>query len=417
MKRLIPLILLLASLAHAATPADLAAQIKSQCDAYNASASPQVKPFSIPFADGTSVPVPVSVAPPPITPPLPLPTTAPVLPPGVKVIRVGPGEAFGSVDVVNLAGASNTVYLLVTKSSKLTKSQRINQPGVWIIGADQSVTLDADAAHWKQAQFTFGPKATGGGVRNFTIIGHDGGEFVDVEDTERITLADIIQKRHPVHHGGITPILCRSSKHLLLSNIKTEGVARYGFYLGGIENIAPTILDSEWGPCVLLEDRKLSGQSKDGSTLNGGGPSEHGGRAYNVTDMTMARCKFFNQNNSDGKQAFKLMSGDGARITDCSFFGSTRFGRDINDPPTYTLRNVVISRCVFGDWIRIDPGAKVVIDTATIKAHGSGNAINVMGDGHLVLTGPITAEYPGGKLSNASNKVDASAAQVKFNGN
>src|SRR5262245_28878436 len=104
--------------------------------------------------------------------------------------------------------------------------------------------------------------------------------------------------------------------------------------------------------------------------------SEHCFRAYGIRALVVDNCGFSNPNNRHGKQAMKLMDGDGASITKCLFDGSTRFGRDPNDPVTNSLKNVNISGCDFAEWVRGDPGAKFSISDSKVDAHSSGNTFD-----------------------------------------
>ncbi len=349
--------------------------------------------------------------------------TAPVTPPTpTNVVMVGPSYAHKSLD--DVTWAAKTFYWLERGATiKLKERQTINVPQVVIMsepGTSAPAILDCDAK-WKENQLSFTAKATECAVRDVTIQGHDGATLLAITLAPLFTIENVIQRQHPIHKGGVGIVNCNTSQALSIRSCTTERTARYGVYLGdsgksGNKNFKMS--DCEYGPCAVTEDPKSSGLTDYIKThpgdLHGGGFSEHNFRAYSAIGMQVDRCKFHNPNNKDGKQAVKIMSGDGVSFSDCLFDGSTRFGRDKNDQDqTAKLRNVILDRCTFAEWVRIDPGAGVTISNSTATAHSSGVVFNMAG-GALFITA-VAATYQGGKLTNDTKALKV-GNNVTFNG-
>jgi hypothetical protein len=296
------------------------------------------------------------------------PATKPTLPDwtaGKKIVGVS-----GNFDGFDYNASSNTIYVLPA-GARFTagKSRTINKPGVHIIGEGltPTATIDVTATKWKQQLFTFTDTAKDCGVHNLIISGHDGAEFIKLEGTPGFTLEYVKQVVNSVHRGGITPLAANGSKNLLIRHIDTESVGRYGLYIGDGSkrgNLGGALEDCQLGPIKMLESEKSSGADKDTSTLNGGAKYEHPFRIYGGVNWKISRCTFTNPHTL--KNAAKLMSGDGYAVTDCTFDGVSRFGRDVNDPPNYKLLNCSLTRCTFTDLVRIDPGADVTITDSTL---------------------------------------------------
>jgi hypothetical protein len=325
--------------------------------------------------------------------------------------------ALHRLNQVDLNKSADTAYVIEPGALiKTSKPQVISKTGVWIIGGGGGSSIDADVK-WKHAHYTFTDKAVSCGVANVTLMGHDGGEVVTLRNARAFHFLDINQAQHPAHHGGVTPITTDGSDGLVIKNLSTQRVARYSIYLGDASKHGNKNFVFEnlmLGPCEIVENKQSSGMV-DGN-LQGGGPSEHCIRIYGASHCSIRIGKANNAGNKDGKQAIKVMSGDDVLIEDFKFDGSSRFGRDDNDPATYRLTNVVIRRCEFNEWVRIDPGASVVMENSVVSARTSGNVFDMHQDGKLKIKNVVSAYAGNGRFSFHPEKIDTKAGGNTFNG-
>lgn len=297
---------------------------------------------------------------------VPPPVVTPADPPNTTRIK--------SLDDVDLNAKANWTYILegVVVGSK---KQTINKPGIVIKGADDKSALDVNVK-WLEDLITVDQSATGFGVQNLRVCGHDGATAFQIQGTSGVIIDHVSQFAHPVHKGGVTPVEFDGSANAIVQNFKTERTARYSCYAGDAShrgNKAFTLQDFDFGPCKVVEDEKLSGlydiKRKKNQPLHGGGYSEHCYRVYGANGVTIRRGKMSNPKNADGKQAMKVMSGKDVTIEDVAFDGSTRFGRDALDADQKsTLKNVTVARCTFTEWTRIDPGTEIKFEDSTLHS-------------------------------------------------
>lgn len=323
---------------------------------YNTTTPAKVSAVVVRYIDGVDV-----------TLDIPVPTTAPATQPA-SVTVIGKDRDAKSLDDVDLNSKPNWTYR-VEGVTVARKTQWIKRPGVIIEGADNNAAIDV-GLHWKESLLVFSDTARDCTVRRLIITGHDGTEFVNLQGTVDFSMLDVNEFIHPSHKGGITPLAMDGSKGLTVRRVVTDGVGRYGIWGGNGSkrgNVDVLLEDCKLGPCALREAEKSSGADKDTNSLNGGAKYEHPARFYGVQNFTANRCQFINPNNA--KNSFKLMNGAGATLTDCTFDGISRWGRDVNDPSDYTLQGVTITRGQFKSMIRIDPGANVTASNSTLTKY------------------------------------------------
>lgn len=179
-----------------------------------------------------------------------------------------------------------------------------------------------------------------------------------------------------------------------LFSCETEFTTVYSFYCGGSE----TSLNNK----NILLDHCVWGKT-----------DSHCMRTYGVSKMEIRDCKMYNPKSASGRQCIKVMNGEDITIKRTTFDGTTRFGRDINDPPTYKLKNVLLEEIDFKDWTRTDSD-NVTYDNVSVTADNSGFCFHLFGK---TVLKDVRATYvgPNGKLaSNTQNIV--SKSNVTFNG-
>jgi hypothetical protein len=315
---------------------------------------------------------PVVATPPVVVPPVVVPV------PPANVTRISK-----TTDNIDLNAKPNWTYILEGPVTA-TKKQFIKKDGISIQCADANAYLDC-GAKWLDFQFQITGK--GCSVRNLRVCGHDGAVAFALVNTAGFTLENVQQFVHPIHKGGVTTLSADDSIDLIVRKLTTERTGKYSIYLGDsstqFDHVNGLIEDFALGPCLVVEDEKSSGlwdvKHRPNPPQHGGGWSEHCLRIYGAKGFMIRRGKMSNPKNVDGKQAFKLMSGDGVTIEDVVFEGSTRFGNDINDPKTNKLKNVNVTRCTFNEWVRLDTGADVAFKDSTMP-----QLIDKGGKSHLV---------------------------------
>jgi hypothetical protein len=399
--------------AHAGSPAtrpaiasrgDIAQSMQALLDAGN-DAGLELKAIQTTYVDGTVQ----AVTPVVIMPPSTQPTTKPALPAG-KLVFVGPSRAIKSLDDVNFNASPKTTYLLDRDARiRLNKKQAINVPGVVIQtvpGEGEQATLDCFAAGWKQQQYSYSASAADCGFKDVAVVGHDGGDVAAIYNAPRFIL-DHVNQRESIYRGGVGLFITFGCQGVNVTDSSTVRTGRYSGYSSSTTvNADVHFIRCKFGPSKLVE-------VKDDHT-NMSKISEHCFRGYTLQNLVIDSCTFDNSTNVDGKQAMKLMSGNGAKIINSTFLGSTRFGRDVNDPPGNTLKNVTIGGCAFTDWFRVDPGANVTIVDSNLSSHGSGSVFDLHGDARISVKN-IVASYPGGKFTNSPTSV-TNLGGCSFNG-
>ncbi len=319
-------------------------------------------------------------------------------PPQPPVIKIGAGQSITTLDNVDLNAKPNTVYVLYG-TVVCKKKQTIGVTGVTIRGVDSTAMLDADGAGWKENLYSFTGGASKCGFASLRVCGHDGGELCAPNGPADFFLIDVHQESHPVHKGGAGLVNGRNLDRFVADSCTSQKQARYAIYLADVRTA--TLKKLNFGPCACVDPTKMS---------------EHPIRIYGAVGLLMSDCQLSNTPNKDGKQALKLMSGDGATIINCTFTGSTRFGRDVNDPSTNMLKNVVVKSCHFTDWVKIDPGVSdMLIDSSNVTASHSGFVFSVASGSGLKIRDTKTAYTdPSGKFS--SGNVDTSLGGNTFQG-
>lgn len=300
---------------------------------------------------------------------LPDPIVVPPIDPP-NVTRIGSTHPVQSIDSTDLDAHANWIYL-IDSDIAASKPQRINKSGITIMGDTPNRKIDC-GVKWEEALITFTAKSIGSAVRSLTVIGHDGGELVNLQGAASFQLTDVHQDVHPQHHGGVSLLTARNSIKFLADGCTSVRTARYSIYLGGDNSDSDIVRNCNFGPTAITEDENSSGlaafKKAHPDKLHGATWNEHPLRVYNFKNLVVENNVFNNPHAPGGKNSVKLMNGDGFVFRNNKCFGIPRFGPDVNDPKTYTLKNGVISGSEFDGTVRIDTRADVTIRDSTMGA-------------------------------------------------
>lgn len=324
-----------------------------------------------------------------------------------------------SIDKTDLNAQSNVTYVLPAGAQAMAKPQTIKKPGVHLQGqanqtASKRTRLNCTGT-WQQRMLTFTATADNCSVEDLDFAGHDGCEFIHLDQTSGFVFRGW-NEYVSATKGGITPLTTNGSRSPTIQDGWTERVARYGLFFGWSNGPNTNFVwrNLKLGPCLSIEDSKISKRKASGP--NGGGWSEHPGRVYGADTGLIDSCDFENPDNPDGKDGLKIMNGKNVTVQNSTINGSVRTGRDVNDPPSYTLTGTTFHNCSIKDYFRVDPGAKIALFSCSVTSHTSGQVFPMKG-GSLYLQDTATAYTPTGKGVFSTNPQAIKVGpNVTFNG-
>lgn len=275
-----------------------------------------------------------------------------------------------------------------------SKAIRVTTPGLTIVGNGAKVLFDAEGKK-DVGLFTLA------GVDGFTLLDLDvignakdnAASYVIRSENAKKVHASRVRTFKNSDGSGSGIAVCNGVNGIELVACSTEFTTVYSFYCGGsqteLNNKNITLKECKWGKT-----------------------NSHCQRTYGVDGMLIEDTTFDNWKSASGRQGIKVMNGKDVVIRRCVFKSTTRFGADVNDPPDYTLKNVLLEDNEFKDWTRVDRGAEVTYRNCTVTADNSGFCFHLFAptsfDG-------IKATYTRGKLANSSKNI-VSMKGVTFNG-
>lgn len=276
-----------------------------------------------------------------------------------------------------------------------SKAIRVTTPDLTIVGNGARISFDPQGA--KDAALFVLDKTKGFAVTDITVSGPakssaasyvvrcENAEYVFIERVKTVATPD----------GGMGIVFCRGVTRLDVFGCSTEKTTVYSMYCsapgGELINRNITVRRCVWGPS-----------------------ESHNMRVYGVKNLVIEESMFNNPRSPSGRQCIKVMNGENVSIKRTDFYGTTRFGRDVNDPSSYSLKNCVIEDCNFTDWTRTDPGADVLYRNCKINVNSSGFCFHLF---DRTSFDGVTATYTGtgGRFSNSSKHI-AAIKDCTFNG-
>lgn len=280
-----------------------------------------------------------------------------------------------------------------------SKAINVTVPGLTIRPqANETVTIHFNAEGKKDTGLFTLRGINGFNLSDVTVIGNaktDAASYVvRSEGASNVNLARVRTRKHADGSGsGIA--VCNGVNGITLVACSTEFTTVYSFYCGGsqteLNNKNITIRNCSWGKT-----------------------NSHNMRTYGVLNMLIEDCLFDNRNSKSGRQCIKVMNGENVSIKRTLFDGTTRFGRDVNDPEAYSLKNCVIEGCSFNDWTRVDKTGGNPVTYRECNVHSAGDSFVF----HLfdkTILEDVTANYLEGHLASNSKNIVAMRG-VTFNG-
>ena len=292
------------------------------------------------------------------------------------------------------AKPGDTIYLSGTYFG--VKSIKVTTPGLTITSIAPTL-IQFDPQNEKDAALFVLNGVEGFSLSDITVAGRakeDAASYVvRCEGAKYVNLFKIKTVYRPTGGPGI--VFVRGVDGLNVDWCSTEQTTVYSFYAsapgGALINQNINVRNCKWGPS-----------------------GSHNMRCYGVKNLIIADCEFSNPKSPSGRQCIKVMNGENVAILRTNFYGTTRFGRDVNDPDTYTLKNCVIQDSGFWDWTRVDPtgGNVVTYSKCAFLVTSDSFAFHLFDKTSLEN---VVVEYPGGKLSNNPKNI-VSMKNVTFNG-
>jgi hypothetical protein len=280
-----------------------------------------------------------------------------------------------------------------------SKSITVTTPGLKIKPVAPT-HIEFDPQGQKDAALFVLDKAKGFEVEDITVSGpakSDAASYVvRCEGAEDVLIERVKTVTSPA--GGMGIAFVRGVTRLDVIDCETPATTVYSLYAsapsGMLVNKNITVRRCKWGKS-----------------------DSHNMRVYGVKDLVIEDCSFKNPDSASGRQCIKVMNGENVSIRSTNFDGTTRFGRDVNDPSSYALKNCVIQDCNFTDWTRVDPTGGNAVTYQRCKVHSNGDNFVFHLFDKVVLEN-IDAKYQtgtGGRFANSS-KLIVAHKDVTFNG-
>lgn len=292
------------------------------------------------------------------------------------------------------AKPGDTIY--VGGSYKFVKSITVKTPGLTILPVSPT-HIEFDPQGAKDAALFVLDKTKGFAVTDITVSGpaksSAASYVVRCENAEDVFIERVKTVATP--DGGMGIVFCRGVTRLDVFGCSTEKTTVYSMYCsapgGQLINQNITVRRCVWGPS-----------------------ESHNMRVYGVKSLLIDECFMDNLKSASGRQCLKLMSGENVTVKRTEFRGSLRAGRDVNDPQSNTLKNVLFESCTINDWARTDPGADVRYKDCEISVDNSGFCFHLF---DKTSFDGVKATYTGtgGRFSNSSKHI-AAIKNSTFNG-
>lgn len=238
--------------------------------------------------------------------------------------------------------------------------------------------------------FTLKPSVNSFNLSGLVIIGGKAMYAVRSENAKNITITDVKSLKASGNGAGI--FIANGCENVTLEDCSTEYTTVYSFYCGGSEttlnNKNITLRRCVWGKTA-----------------------SHCMRTYGVDRMLIEDCAMFNPDSASGRQAIKVMNGRNITVRRTLFDGTTRFGRDVNDPESYKFENVLLEDCRFRGWTRVDSDG-VTYRNSTIVCSEDNYCLHLYGK---TILENVAATYPGGKFASNTHNI-VSKKNCTFNG-